>query len=632
MKKKILSPSFLKTIGIMLWDIMMLLVAGGLALLLRYEFSFEAIPTEVKSTVLHLIYWRIPIFLAAFLLLRMYHFMWRSVSAPDVAYMLCVTMGCYALFDVISAALGDRLPTSVYVIELLCGVFLLTGSRCAFRLLDVLRNAVHRAGSGDTRIMLIGGGEAGRVLAREFKVNRASVGTVCCIIDDNESKWGKYLSGIPIVGGRDQICDSVDKYGIDQIIFAIPTADAKSKREILHICQSTGCAVKTLPSIYDMVEKGNYMANVKDIQVEDLLGRESIQLNLDAVRGLVEGKTVLITGGGGSIGSELARQTAKYDPKKLIILDIYENNAYDIQQELHRTYGDALNLQVIIASVRDRERIFDIFRTEQPELVIHAAAHKHVPLMEDAPMEAVKNNIFGTYNVVCAAEATGVKKFILISTDKAVNPTNFMGASKRFCEMILQSRAAGQTEFCAVRFGNVLGSNGSVVPLFRKQIENGGPVTVTDKRIIRYFMTIPEAVQLVLEAGSMAKRNEIFVLDMGDPVKILDLAENMIRLSGLRPYIDIEIKEIGLRPGEKLYEELLIQGENLSKTENNMIFVEQQQRISAEEIEENLAALRAAIERQTDGEEFIAMLHDMIPTYRSPEEVNSQVGKEPVLG
>ena len=356
--------------------------------------------------------------------------------------------------------------------------------------------------------------------------------------------------------------------------------------------------------------------------MEDLLGREPVQLNMERVDSFLSGRTVLVTGGGGSIGSELCRQIAKHHPKKLIIVDIYENNAYDIQQELHRTYGDALNLRVEIASVRDKERIYGIFESLRPEIVFHAAAHKHVPLMENCPAEAIKNNIFGTYHVVRAAEKFGARKFVMISTDKAVNPTNIMGATKRFCEMILQSRTESTTEFCAVRFGNVLGSNGSVVPLFKKQIEEGGPVTITDKRIIRYFMTIPEAAQLVLEAGAMAKQSQIFVLDMGEPVKILDLAENLIRLSGLEPYRDIEIREIGLRPGEKLYEELLMKSETLTKTENSKIFVEQQQYIDPDEIMRDLLFLDRAVTEDFNNEELTDILRGMIPTYHDPEEVN----------
>ena len=470
--------------------------------------------------------------------------------------------------------------------------------------------------------MLIGAGEAGRMLAREYLTGQKVSAKLCCVIDDNAEKWGKYLEGIPIVGGRDKIADAARNYRVTQIIFAIPTASAKAKKAILELCRDTGCRVRTVPGIYQLVNGDATITSVKDVQVEDLLGREPVKLNMEMMDHFLGGRTVLVTGGGGSIGSELCRQIAKHHPKTLIIVDIYENNAYDIQQELYRAYGSALDLRVEIASVRDKERIYGIFEALRPDIVFHAAAHKHVPLMEACPAEAIKNNVFGTYHVVRASEKFGVKKFVMISTDKAVNPTNIMGATKRFCEMILQSRAESATEFCAVRFGNVLGSNGSVVPLFKKQIEEGGPVTITDKRIIRYFMTIPEAAQLVLEAGAMAKQSQIFVLDMGEPVKILDLAENLIRLSGLEPYRDIEIREIGLRPGEKLYEELLMKSETLTKTENSKIFIEQQQYIDPDEIMRNLQFLDRAVSEEHSNEELIGIMRGMIPTYHAPEEVN----------
>ena len=427
------------------------------------------------------------------------------------------------------------------------------------------------------------------------------------------------------MGGRDQIIPAAKRGGITNIIFSIPTAKPEDKRAILDLCQKTGCRVQVLPGIFQLVNGEASLDAVKDIQVEDLLGREPVQLNLESVQSFLGGKRVLITGGGGSIGSELCRQIARHNPAQLVILDIYENNAYDIQQELLRSLPAGMELRVEIASIRDRDRIEALFRYYQPQIVFHAAAHKHVPLMEDCPAEAIKNNIFGTYNVVRAAEQAGVEKFVMISTDKAVNPTNLMGATKRFCEMILQSRIGGDTEFCAVRFGNVLGSNGSVVPLFRRQIESGGPVTITDKRIIRYFMTIPEAAQLVLEAGSMAKHGQIFVLDMGDPVKILDLAENMIRLSGLQPYEDIQIVEIGLRPGEKLYEELLMASEDLSQTDNRKIFVEQQTSIPMEQIREAIFSLDLALRENQSPESLITLMKTLVPTYRSPEEVNEAI-------
>ena len=613
------------TLIMILADIFSLIVAGGFALLVRFDFSFAQIPQEYLDHFLRILPLQVLLTLAVFWLMHMYHFVWRSVSAHDVVRMVPPVILADLSVLLLRMISGNPMPRSVTVIELMCQILLLIGSRCFLRLFSALsQGTVQRSGNYSERIMLIGAGEAGRMLAREYLTSSNVSAKLCCVIDDNEAKWGKYLEGIPVIGGRDKITEAANRFHITQIIFAIPTATAKEKKDILEICRDTGCRVRTVPGLYQLVSGEVTIAAVKDIQMEDLLGREPVKLNMEMMDRFLSGRTVLVTGGGGSIGSELCRQIVKYHPKKLIIVDIYENNAYDIQQELLRTYGDALDLRVEIASVRDKERIYGMFEALQPEIVFHAAAHKHVPLMEECPAEAIKNNIFGTYHVVRAAEKFGVKKFVMISTDKAVNPTNIMGATKRFCEMILQSRSMSTTEFCAVRFGNVLGSNGSVVPLFRKQIESGGPVTITDKRIIRYFMTIPEAAQLVLEAGAMARQSQIFVLDMGDPVKILDLAEDLIRLSGLEPYRDIEIREIGLRPGEKLYEELLMKSETLSKTENSKIFIEQQQYIDPDEILNDLEILDRAVSEDYGGEELIRLLHSMVPTYRTPEEVNHE--------
>ncbi len=622
---KLLKQNSYRTLAIMVSDILLLTIAGGFALLVRFDFSLNTVPTMYVNRWLQYLPLQIGLMLVIFWLFRIYHFVWRNVGAQDVAHMIVAVVVDYAAFHLIGMLLKVHMPRSVRFIELVCALILLVGSRCALRFYEMFRQRVHnRHEEYHDRIMLIGGGEAGRILVREMLMNRRATGRVLCIIDDNETKWGKFVDGVPIVGGRDSILHNVRKYDINQIIFAIPTATPEQKKDILSICKDAGCRIRTLPGIYQMIEGGSKLSSVQDVQVEDLLGRESIRLELDSLRGFLGGKTVLVTGGGGSIGSELCRQIAHYHPKKLVILDMYENNAYDIQQELIRTWGGTLNLQVIIASVRDKERIYDIFRTVQPDIVFHAAAHKHVPLMEDCPTEAVKNNIFGTYHVVRAAEKYGTEKFIMISSDKAVNPTNMMGATKRFCEMILQSRVDSPTEFCAVRFGNVLGSSGSVVPLFKKQIAEGGPVTITDKRIIRYFMTIPEAVQLVLEAGAMAKQSEIFVLDMGEPVKIIDLAENLIRLSGLEPYRDIEIKEIGLRPGEKLFEELLMTSETLTATENKKIFIEKQGPLTQEEIMQDLMRLDEAIGNNISDEELLFLMKQMIPTYHAPDEVNER--------
>ena len=618
-----------QTVLLILLDAIFIILAGGLALLVRFDFDFDQVPANYLEPWFRALPFEILITAAVFWLRRMYRYLWRYVSAHDVAEMMVSVFLAYCAFHVPAALFGYHQPRSVLFMELLFQLFLLVGGRCTFRFLRMFASSARQARQEEgERVMLIGAGEAGRMLLREISVTPQLKSHVCCIIDDDKSKQGKYIGNVPIVGGREKIPEMVKKERITQIVLAIPAASAKDKKEILNICQKTSCRVRSLPGIYQLVNGEVSMAAVKDVQVEDLLGREPIKLDTAVLLNFLQGQTVLVTGGGGSIGSELCRQIAKYQPKQLIILDIYENNAYDIQQELRRVWGDRLNLRVEIASVRDKEKVYSLFQMYRPDIVLHAAAHKHVPLMEECPEEAIKNNIFGTYHVVRAAEKFGVKKFVMISTDKAVNPTNFMGATKRFCEMILQSRTDSPTEFCAVRFGNVLGSNGSVVPLFKKQIQEGGPVTITDRRIIRYFMTIPEAAQLVLEAGAMAKRSEIFVLDMGEPVKILELAENLIRLSGLELDKDITIQEIGLRPGEKLYEELLMRSGTLSKTSNEKIFIEQQQEISKDVIMDDLLRLDEAVTRDIPPQELITMLREMVPTYTSPEEINGRATAE----
>ena len=452
-------------------------------------------------------------------------------------------------------------------------------------------------------VMLIGAGDAGRALAVEFTNSDHIQDHLSCVIDDNPVKWNKQLCGVPIVGGRQDILTAVKKYKISKIIFAIPNCTAKSRKEILDICATTGCEVQMLPGIFQMVNGEVSVSKLRKVDPQDLLGREPIKVNLDEIVGYISGKVVLVTGGGGSIGSELCRQIAHAKPKQLIILDIYENNAYDIQMELRRTHPE-LNLEVIIGSVRDR-----------PELVFHAAAHKHVPLMEESPNEAIKNNVIGTYKLAKAAAEYGVKRFVQISTDKAVNPTNIMGASKRLCEMVIQMmNRESKTEFVAVRFGNVLGSNGSVIPLFKKQIEAGGPVTVTHPDIIRYFMTIPEAVSLVLQAGYYAKGGEIFILDMGEPVKIDTMARNMIRLSGYEPDVDIKIEYTGLRPGEKLYEELLMKEEGMQETANKLIHIGKPIEMDDALLEQQLKRLDEA--SRAESEDIKDIVAEIVPTYK----------------
>lgn len=612
-------------------DAFFVALSFGFALWVRFDFRFDAIPSEMKDRLLRFIPWLIGITLVIFILLRMYHYVWRIVGLHDVLMMVGSVLIAFFVSRVILLPFGFRPPTSVSYIALLTQLALLVGLRISLRVYEEFCTFLHqKRDQGSERIMIIGGGAAGRALIQEMTTSRKMQGRVCCIIDDNPTKVGKRIEGIPIVGGRERIAEFAEKKRITQIILAIPSASPENKREILKLCSETGIPTKTIPGIYQLVNGQVRMSDIQDIQIEDLLGRDTIKLNLSSLKSALGGKTVLVTGGGGSIGSELCRQIASYHPRELIVLDIYENNAYEIQQELIRRFGDSLNLSVEIASIRDAEKINEIFDKYRPDIVFHAAAHKHVPLMENSPSEAIKNNIFGTYHVADAAERWGVKKFVMISTDKAVNPTNVMGATKRFCEMILQSRYNSRTEYCAVRFGNVLGSNGSVVPLFKKQIAQGGPVTVTDVRITRFFMTIPEAAQLVLEAGTMARQSQIFVLDMGEPVRILDLAENIIRLSGFEPYEDIAIEEIGLRPGEKLYEELLMASNDLSATANAKIFVEQQGIIERETILADLARLEDALAGGADNDQLIALLKSMVPTYHAPDEVNAAAtGKEP---
>ena len=620
------TPFSLSTLVVMLADALSIIIAAGVALLVRFDFSYNAIPQEYLDGFFRILPWQILLTGVIFWVMRMYHFVWRTVSAHDVVRMvLPVVIASLSVFF-LRAMTGNSMPRSVTVVELMGQLLLLIGNRCSLRMSAAVSQwLTQRGGNYSERIMLIGAGEAGRMLAREYLTSRNVSAKLCCVIDDNAEKWGKYLEGIPIVGGRDKIADAARNYRVTQIIFAIPTASAKAKKAILELCRDTGCRVRTVPGIYQLVNGDATITSVKDVQVEDLLGREPVKLNMEMMDHFLGGRTVLVTGGGGSIGSELCRQIAKHHPKTLIIVDIYENNAYDIQQELYRAYGSALDLRVEIASVRDKERIYGIFEALRPDIVFHAAAHKHVPLMEVSPNEAIKNNVFGTLNVASAADRFHAKKFVLISTDKAVNPTNIMGASKRLCEMIVQVFAnRSETCFAAVRFGNVLGSNGSVIPLFKKQIEAGGPVTVTHKDIIRYFMTIPEAVSLVLQAGAYAVHGQIFVLDMGEPVRIDDLARNMIRLSGFTPDVDIAVKYTGLRPGEKLYEEMLMDEEGLQTTENELIHIGKPLEIDEALFDRQLSRLKQACLENSD--RIVDLVAEIVPTYhpkRSGEPVHS---------
>lgn len=502
---------------------------------------------------------------------------------------------------------------------------LMIAARFSYRFVLLERRRLYGNNKGKRRAMIIGAGSAGTLLMQDISHAEESDTRVCCIIDDNPNKQGRYVDGIPVVGGRDDILLNVDKYKIDTILIAMPSAPATDKREIVNICKETGCELKILPGMYQFVSGSISIKSMERVSVEDLLGRDPITVDLSEICGYLAGKTVLVTGGGGSIGSELCRQVARSNPKHLIIFDIYENNAYEIQQELIDSFKGDLNLTVLIGSVRDKKRLDSVFKEYRPDIVFHAAAHKHVPLMEDSPCEAIKNNAMGTYNTALAAVKYKTKRFVLISTDKAVNPTNVMGASKRLCEMIVQSMNKtydGQTEFVAVRFGNVLGSNGSVIPLFKKQIEHGGPVTVTHPDIIRYFMTIPEAVSLVLQAGVYAKGGEVFILDMGEPMKIDTIARNLIKLSGFKPDVDIPIIYSGLRPGEKLYEEKLMDSEGLERTPNELIHVAHPLDFDRDTLIEQARELFLAAEKN-DEKDIRELIMKMVSTYHPSAELTS---------
>lgn len=555
---------------------------------------------------------------------KSYDSLWRYAETDE--YISLIFMGglAYVVYFLIQKILPiPKIPSVLSLCIYSMSLLLMMTARFIYR--KYRMKVTSRNQGKKVRCAIIGAGNAGVALLNEMKNNVSNHYQPVCFFDDDPEKVGKFIHGIEVKGKIDMMPLLLRNTMVTEIIFAIPSANPTRRKEILEMCSTLHCHVKVLPDSFAAVQNENLTQNVRNVKIDDLLGRERVVFNNQEVFGFLQDKVIMVTGGGGSIGSELCRQIAKRGPKRLIVVDIYENNAYDLQQELKMEYGNKLDLKVEIASVRDREKVRELVGYYRPQIIFHAAAHKHVPLMEECPEEAVKNNVFGTYNVVHAADEFGVDKFVLISTDKAVNPTNVMGATKRFCEMILQSmKGRSHTEYAAVRFGNVLGSNGSVIPLFRRQIEAGGPVTITDKRIIRYFMTIPEAAQLVLEAGAMAGSSEVFVLDMGQPVKILDLAENLIKLSGYVPYVDIDIVETGLRPGEKLYEELLMKSDGLMKTTSSKIFIERQQEISQEEMDEKLDILHKAL--QAGGRENIRLaMKQVVPTYRDPEEVNCQV-------
>lgn len=581
---------------LMVLDAVFTVLASYVAVLTRMEFKID---WWIWNNYLKVIGIDILITLVVYYVFKLYKSMWRYASIIEVRrLLLAVYCSDFLRMLLYVFVLKVELPRSWYFLEPCMLLILSSTLRFLYRGMRSMKNdnSFFEQDKHLINVMIIGAGEAGNMLLREIKRSSHLPMRVVCFIDDDPLKQGYYMNDVPIVGNRDVIGEMVKKYEVNEIYIALPSASINERRELMTICNDTGCKIKLLPGIYQLMNGEVKVSKLRNVEIEDLLGRDPISVNMNQIASYVENRTVMVTGGGGSIGSELCRQVAARHPRKLIIVDIYENNAYDIQMELRNAHPE-LNLDVRIASIRDGEKIDALFNELRPEVVYHAAAHKHVPLMEDSPNEAIKNNVFGTLNVVRAADKYHVKRFVQISTDKAVNPTNIMGASKRMCEMIIQAFSRhSRTVFTAVRFGNVLGSNGSVIPLFKKQIAHGGPVTVTDKNIIRYFMTIPEAVSLVMQAGIFAKGGEIFVLDMGEPVKIDDLARNLIKLSGFTPDVDIPIIYTGLRPGEKLYEELLMDEEGLQKTENGSIFIGHPLDFDEEVYFEQLHHLRGTID------------------------------------
>ncbi len=599
-------------------DVFTIILNSYLALIIRHELHYSWIPQTYIDSIKSYMLINIITTILLFVVMKLYRSVWSFASVHEFVLVFGACMLSTAFQALGMQFLVLDIPRSYYIFYFFFLLMTTSVTRFSYRALRLIRQGFSQTNEDILNTMVIGAGEAGSMIIHELKYSRQLNRRVMCIIDDNPSKKGKYLHGVPIVGNKDTIIENVKKYKINEIVLAIPSATQKVTREILRICNTTECKLKVLPGMYQFITEEVSVSKLREVSIEDLLGREAINIDLDSVTGYVMGKTVLVTGGGGSIGSELCRQIAKYNPKCLIIFDIYENNAYEIQQELKKKYP-LLHLEVLIGSVRNTKRIESVMELYRPDIVYHAAAHKHVPLMEDSPNEAIKNNVFGTYKTARAADKFGVKKFVLISTDKAVNPTNIMGASKRMCEMVIQTFSRySKTEYVAVRFGNVLGSNGSVIPLFKKQMAAGGPVTVTHPDIIRYFMTIPEAVSLVLQAGAFAKGGEIFVLDMGEPVKIADLAKNLIRLSGYTLGVDMEIKYTGLRPGEKLFEELLTNEEGLQKTQNELIYIGKPLEFDEVHFLSELKKLeQAAIDERFDVKQIVA---GIVPTYHIKEE------------
>ncbi len=637
----------IKAFFLMAYDTMAISISYFFALWIRFDGVFSEIPEKYLDPYVSFLPIYIIISLVVFYLLRMYHSVWEYVSIRELMRAAVGSIAVSITHIVLITVLFQRMPISYYLIGSGLQVLLLLAARFSYRIFSAFPQ-LFGTDTGERnchRVMIIGAGDAGRMLLENIQKTRTNKDRVICMIDDNPDKQNRYFDGIQIAGGRDDILHCVEKYNIDRIYIAMPSASKENIRDIVNICKETGCETKTLPDFYQYVNSGITAAALKEVSVEDLLGRETINTDMKEVYDLIKDKTILVTGGGGSIGSELCRQVAAHKPERLIIFDIYENHAYAIQQELRDKYP-GMKLEVLIGSVRDSRRLDYVFKKFKPDIVYHAAAHKHVPLMEDSPCEAIKNNVIGTYKTAYAAMVNNCDRFVLISTDKAVNPTNIMGASKRLCEMVIQSFDRSikenrqkdiprlfthleeegtlyshgvpehvRTEFVAVRFGNVLGSNGSVIPLFKQQIEKGGPVTVTHPEIIRYFMTIPEAVSLVLLAGADAKGGEIFVLDMGSPMKIDTLARNLIKLSGLKPEVDIKIEYTGLRPGEKLYEEKLMEEEGLKTTPNKLIHIGNPIQFDTDLFRKQLDELMLAAYENSDS--ITEKVKEMVPTYNA---------------
>ena len=612
---------FYRRTCLIVYDIISVILASYLALIMRYGFEMSEIPDHFVDPINRFLPLNIIITLIILYLFRMYNSLWAFAGETELQNLVMASV-----LSSILQAVGiqffrtpgqQAVPGSYYFLYMFLLISCIFASRFSYRFFRSLKHKKQNK-KNSISVMVIGAGEAANIIIKEIVNSNFSTMVIRCIIDDDSGKWGRFIQGIKVVGGRDRIIECADIFGIDEIIVAMPSISRAELSEILDICKETNCKLRSLPGMYQLVNGEVSVSKLRDVEVEDLLGRDPIEVDMDSILGYVKGKRVLVTGGGGSIGSELCRQIASHQPSMLLILDIYENSVYDVQQELQTRYPE-LELVVLIASVRNTNRMNWIFEHYQPEIVYHAAAHKHVPLMETSPNEAIKNNVFGTWKTAYAAAMNGTKRFVMISTDKAVNPTNIMGASKRICEMIIQTfNKHYDTEFVAVRFGNVLGSNGSVIPLFKKQIMAGGPVTVTHPDIIRYFMTIPEAVSLVLQAGAYCKGGEIFVLDMGKPVKILDLAKNLIRLSGYRVDEDIKIEFTGLRPGEKLYEELLMAEEGMKETANKLIHIGKPIEIDEMRFFAQLKELKEASKNESC--DIRPLVKEIVPTYHYEEE------------